>query len=110
MTGSLLFCSLQKPAFAHRSHTDELSEFLQQCRETPALDIFSSEQSIDVAAAMVSEGVREGGREGGTDGRTEGGREGGRGSGYVSLKSVHSKRQGVQGYCISSHVCIDIHM
>lgn len=42
-----------KPAFAHRSsQKDELSEFLQQCRETPSLDIFSSEQSIDVTAAV----------------------------------------------------------
>ena len=52
ITGSLIFYP-QKPAFAQRSHTDELSEFLQQCKETPALDIFSSEQSIDVTAAMV---------------------------------------------------------
>ena len=47
-----VFC-IQKPAFANYSATDELSAFLQQCKETPSLDLFSSENSMDVTAAMV---------------------------------------------------------
>ena len=49
---TLAFC-IQKPAFANNSATDELSAFLQQCKETPSLDMFSSENSMDVTAAMV---------------------------------------------------------
>ncbi len=49
----LCLMSIQKPAFASRSHTDELSEFLQQCKDVPSLDLFSGEGSMDVAAALV---------------------------------------------------------
>ena len=45
--------SIQKLAFASHSATDELSAFLQQCKEIPSLDLFSSENSMDVTAAMV---------------------------------------------------------
>ena len=48
-----MFC-LQRPAFAGRSTTDELSAFLQQCKEMPALDMFSNENSMNITAAMVS--------------------------------------------------------
>jgi len=47
-----MYC-LQKPAFAGRSTTDELSAFLQQCKEVPVLDMFSSENSMNITAAMV---------------------------------------------------------
>ena len=44
---------LQKPTFSTDSRVDELSQLLQSCRDVPQLDLLSSDNSMDLQAAMV---------------------------------------------------------
>ena len=50
----LQFC-LQKPIFAPEPPaSDDLSQFFEECRNPPNLDMFSSGNVMDVSAALVS--------------------------------------------------------
>ena len=51
---NLMFGYIQNPSFAEGSSSDTVTQFLQQCKEVPNLDMFSGEHSMNLDAALVS--------------------------------------------------------
>lgn len=48
-----IIINFQNPPFADGSTSHDITQFLQECKEVPHLDMFSDEQSMSIDAALV---------------------------------------------------------
>ena len=52
---NVMYPTYQRPAFAsHSSSSSDVNKFFEDCKYPPMLDLFSSEDGLDVQEALVS--------------------------------------------------------